>query len=50
MLREYLDVFCTAYIDNILIYSAALQEHRHHVQTVLKALEKAGLYLKPQEM
>ena len=45
MLREYLDIFCTAYIDDILIYSNSLKEHKDHVRKVLMALQKAGLQL-----
>lgn len=45
VLRPYLDVFCTAYIDDILIYSNNLREHKEHVRLVLKALELAGLQL-----
>jgi hypothetical protein len=30
-LREYLDVFCTAYLDDILIYSDTKEEHKEHV-------------------
>ena len=30
-LREYLDVFCTAYLDDILVYSSSMQEHVRHV-------------------
>ena len=44
-LHPWLDVFCTAYIDDVLIYSDTLEEHREHVRTVLQALQKAGLYL-----
>ena len=44
-LRPYLDVFCTAYIDDILIYSDNLSEHRKHVELVLQALRDAGLQL-----
>jgi len=47
--RRFLDNFCTAYIDDILIYSETLQEHKIHVRTVLEALPKASLYLKPEE-
>ena len=39
-LRNYLDVFCTAYIDNILIYSRSKKEH---VRQVLWRLRDAGL-------
>jgi RNase H-like domain found in reverse transcriptase/Reverse transcriptase (RNA-dependent DNA polymerase)/Integrase zinc binding domain len=45
-LREYLDVFCSAYLDDILIYSNDLETHKEHVAKVLEALEKAGLYLR----
>ena len=45
ILQDYLDVFCTAYIDNILIYSDTLKEHRQHVQQILQKLQRAGLQL-----
>lgn len=44
-LRPYLDDFCTAYIDDILIYSESLDKHRKHVELVLQALLAAGLQL-----
>jgi hypothetical protein len=44
-LRLYLDLFCTAYIDDILVYSDTLAEHKRHVRIVLKAIDKAGLQL-----
>jgi hypothetical protein len=43
-LREYLDVFCTAYLDDILIYSKTRKEHENHLRQVLLALRDAGLY------
>lgn len=48
-LREYLDVFCTAYIDDILIYSNSLEDHRRQVKTVLHSLKNTGLLLKPEK-
>ncbi|KAJ6436324.1 mRNA 3 end-processing YTH1 [Purpureocillium lavendulum] len=45
VLRPFLDRFCTAYIDDILIYSNDLASHRLHVKSVLQALEAAGLQL-----
>jgi hypothetical protein len=43
-LREYLDVFCSAYVDDILIYSdGTREEHIGHVKKVLQRLEEAGL-------
>ena len=48
-LRHFLDVFCTAYLDDILIYSDSLAEHQIHVRQVLGKLQQAGLYLKPEK-
>ena len=45
-LREYLDLFCSAYLDDILIYSQTEEEHLAHVTAVLKKLQKVGLYAK----
>jgi hypothetical protein len=49
VLCPYLDVFITAYLDNILIYSNNLEDHQRHVLKVLEALTKAGLHLKPEK-
>ena len=43
MLFEYLDVFCIAYLDDILIYSKDPLEHEIHVKLVLERLRTAGL-------
>jgi RNase H-like domain found in reverse transcriptase/Reverse transcriptase (RNA-dependent DNA polymerase) len=43
VLFDYLDDFCTAYLDNIIIYSEDPLEHELHVRKVLKRLRKAGL-------
>jgi hypothetical protein len=45
-LREYLDQFCSAYLDDILIYSKTKEEHKIHVRKVLERLRKAGLFAK----
>jgi hypothetical protein len=42
-LRKYLDIFCIAYLDDVLIYSDSLEDHRKHVKLILRALRKAGL-------
>lgn len=44
-LRGYLDEFCTAFIDDILIFSKTLEEHQEHVKKVLKRLSEAGLQI-----
>ena len=38
ILREYLDRFCVAYLDDILIYSDNIKDYKKHVRLVLKAL------------
>lgn len=42
-LMEYLDQFCSAYIDDILIYSQTEAEHESHVRKILQKLRDAGL-------
>ena len=45
-LRDYLDEFCSAYVDDILIYTdGSRKEHQEHVQKVLARLQEAGLQL-----
>jgi hypothetical protein len=46
-LREYLDDFCIAYMDDILVYTnGTLEEHIQHVRTVLERLQERELYVK----
>jgi hypothetical protein len=43
-LRDYLDEFCSAYINDILVYTdGTLEEHRIHIGKVLDYLKEAGL-------
>ena len=44
-LRDYLNVFCTTYIDDILIYSNSWEEHTAHVKKVLERLWITGLQI-----
>src|SRR6266480_2122984 len=45
-LREYLDEFASAYLDDILIYSdGTLEDHRRKVKLILQRLQEAGLQL-----
>lgn len=38
ILREYLDDFVFAYLDDILVYSDELEEYKKHVHKVLERL------------
>jgi hypothetical protein len=49
VLAPYLDRFCIAYLDDMLIYSDTFEEHQEHVNLVLEAFEKASLHLKPEK-
>ena len=40
---DYLDDFCTAYLDDILIYSENVLEYEAQVKKVLQRLREAGL-------
>jgi hypothetical protein len=40
---EYLNTFCSAYMDDVIIFSETLQEHTEHVQKVLTKLKEAAL-------
>lgn len=48
-LREFLDIFCVVYLDDILIYSDDLESHKKHVAKVLEKLLEAGLFVKPEK-
>jgi hypothetical protein len=43
VLMDCLDDFCSAYVDDVLIFSKNKKEHRRHVRTVLQKLQDAGL-------
>ena len=46
ILKEYIDSFCEAYLDDTIIYSASIQEHTNHVTLVIKKLQHYGLKVK----
>ena len=43
VLWEYFNKFCTAYLDDILIYSSNLKEHKEHVWLVLAKLRRFNI-------
>jgi len=46
---DLLDIHIVVYLDNILIYSNNLVEHKKHVREVLKCLRKNRLYASPNK-
>src|SRR5260221_3124241 len=44
VLGDLMDVCTVGYLDDILVYSDSLEDHRNHVWEVLRRLRKAGLY------
>jgi len=48
-IREALDDFASAYLDDELIYSDSEEEHVGHVKWIMQRLLEAGLYLKPEK-
>jgi len=46
---DLLDICVIIYLDDILIYSNNMSEHRWHVKKVLKHLHRAGLYAKAEK-
>jgi histidinol phosphatase-like PHP family hydrolase len=49
VLRTHLDITVVAYLDNILVYSKTLEEHKVYIRQVLEYLAKADLRLKPEK-
>jgi len=49
LFSDLLDVCVVVYLDDILIYSDDITQHRKHVKEVLKRLRKAGLYAKAEK-
>ena len=46
LLQEYLDQFVLMFLDDMLIYSANVQEHVEHLRKVLQVLHQQNLYAK----
>lgn len=44
--RQYLDMFLTVFIDDILIYSRSENEHMDHLRIVLQVLKDHQLFAK----
>ena len=49
LFRDYLDKFVIIYIDDLLIFSKSLEEHKRHVTQVLQRLREHKLFAKPEK-
>ena len=48
-LAEFHDRFCSAFLDDTIVYSETYDEHVVHVRQVLQRLSEAGLHLNPKK-
>jgi len=46
VLIEHIDMNCIVYLDDVLIYSNTLQQHRKDVSNILEAIRKSGMKVK----
>jgi hypothetical protein len=46
LLKEAKGKFVQVYLDDIIIYSKTVAEHREHLRQVLKKIKEAGMKLK----
>src|SRR5207253_10403727 len=49
ILKRYLDICCIVYLDDVLVYSKSLTEHRGDVRNILEAIKGSGMKLKPSK-
>jgi len=49
VLVEHIDMCCIVYLDDVLIYSNNLQQHRKEVSNILEAIRKSGMKVKPSK-
>src|SRR6266540_362092 len=46
VLRQYIGKFVQVYLDNVIIYSNNLDEHKRHIKAMFEKIKKANLKLK----
>ena len=40
ILRDYIEKFCTVYLDNIVIFFDSVDEYKNHIRLILEALKE----------
>jgi len=46
---EHIDMCCIVYLDEVLIYSNRLQQHRKEVSNIFEVIRKLGMKVKPSK-
>jgi len=49
VLIKHIDIYCIVYLDDVLIYSNTLQQHRKGVGNILEVIRKSGMKVKPSK-
>ena len=49
ILRDILDIYIIAYLNDILIFSKALEQHYKDIEKIFNCLTKVNLLLKPKK-
>jgi len=47
ILKQYIGKFVQVYLDDVIIYSNKLNEHKRHIKAMLGKIREANLKLKP---
>ncbi len=45
--KQYIGKFMQVYLDDVIIYSNNLDEHKKHIKAIFEKIRKANLKLKP---
>src|ERR1700733_12228996 len=49
VLQKFIGRFCHIYLDNIIIWSDDLKEHKHYIKLIMDTLAAAKLYCNPRK-